>query len=200
MALAMFTVGFAGNWALKRPRRGNEPDGVGGIHARLLARTHGHSTLHPYGQRRLRVGHEAVSSTRRPTPSSGGCAEGWPSATIIGCGGFAAAVGLLGGGRPDDGARVALGKMERYRYDPRLSTGVVAAGGTLGILIPPSTGFCDLRHPDRASIGRLFLAGVLPGLLLVAPFRHRGKPPLSVETPTSARGGRRRTPMRSCVR
>lgn len=56
--------------------------------------------------------------------------------------------------------------MERFKYDNRLSTGVVAAGGTLGILIPPSTGFVIYALLTQQSIGRLFLAGVLPGLLL----------------------------------
>jgi tripartite ATP-independent transporter DctM subunit len=60
--------------------------------------------------------------------------------------------------------------MDRYKYDPRLSTGVVAAGGTLGILIPPSTGFVIYAILTEQSIGRLFLAGVLPGILLLAIF------------------------------
>ncbi len=56
--------------------------------------------------------------------------------------------------------------MDRFGYDARLSTGVVAAGGTLGILIPPSTGFVIYAILAQQSIGRLFLAGVLPGILL----------------------------------
>jgi tripartite ATP-independent transporter DctM subunit len=60
--------------------------------------------------------------------------------------------------------------MDRYNYDPRLSTGVVAAGGTLGILIPPSTGFVIYAILTEQSIGRLFLAGVFPGLLLLSLF------------------------------
>jgi len=60
--------------------------------------------------------------------------------------------------------------MEPFGYDNRLSTGSVAAGGTLGILIPPSTGFVIYAILTQESIGRLFLAGVLPGLLLLAMF------------------------------
>jgi tripartite ATP-independent transporter DctM subunit len=60
--------------------------------------------------------------------------------------------------------------MERFGYDHRLSTGAVAAGGTLGILIPPSTGFVIYAILTQESIGRLFLAGVLPGLLLLLMF------------------------------
>ena len=51
--------------------------------------------------------------------------------------------------------------MERFRYDQRLSTGVVAAGGTLGILIPPSTGFVIYAILTEQSIG-LSLARHLP--------------------------------------
>jgi tripartite ATP-independent transporter DctM subunit len=60
--------------------------------------------------------------------------------------------------------------MERYNYDPRLSTGTVAAGGTLGILIPPSTAFVVYAILTEQSIGQLLLAGVLPGLLLTLLF------------------------------
>jgi tripartite ATP-independent transporter DctM subunit len=60
--------------------------------------------------------------------------------------------------------------MERFGYSPRLSTGAVAAGGTLGILIPPSTGFVLYAILTQESIGRLFLAGVVPGLLLMVLF------------------------------
>ena len=94
---------------------------------------------------------------------------GLASATVIGCGGFAALSGSSVASALTMG-KVALGEMERYKYDPRLSTGVVAAGGTLGILIPPSTGFVIYAILTEQSIGRLFLAGVFPGLLLVSLF------------------------------
>jgi len=60
--------------------------------------------------------------------------------------------------------------MERYKYHPRLATGCVAAGGTLGILIPPSTGFIIYALLTEESIGQLFLAGVLPGIMLTGLF------------------------------
>jgi len=66
--------------------------------------------------------------------------------------------------------RVALPEMQRYKYDDGLATGAIAAGGTLGILIPPSAGFVIYGILTEESIGRLFLAGVLPGLLLTALF------------------------------
>ncbi len=94
---------------------------------------------------------------------------GLASATVIGCGGFAALSGSSVASALTMG-KVALGEMDRYDYDTRLSTGVVAAGGTLGILIPPSTGFVIYAILTEQSIGRLFLAGVFPGLLLLALF------------------------------
>ncbi|MBL4808354.1 MAG: TRAP transporter large permease subunit, partial [Rhodobacteraceae bacterium] len=65
---------------------------------------------------------------------------GLASATIIGCGGFAALSGSSVASALTMG-KVSIKEMDRFKYDPRLSTGVVAAGGTPGILIPPSTGF-----------------------------------------------------------
>ena len=94
---------------------------------------------------------------------------GLASATVIGCGGFAALSGSSVASALTMG-KVALAEMERFNYNTRLSTGVVAAGGTLGILIPPSTGFVIYAILTEQSIGRLFLAGILPGLLLLTLF------------------------------
>ncbi|MDH5797520.1 MAG: TRAP transporter large permease, partial [Paracoccaceae bacterium] len=94
---------------------------------------------------------------------------GLASATVIGCGGFAALSGSSVASALTMG-KVALGEMDRFNYDTRLSTGVVAAGGTLGILIPPSTGFVIYAILTEQSIGRLFLAGVFPGMLLLILF------------------------------
>lgn len=90
-------------------------------------------------------------------------------ATLIGCGGFAALSGSSVASALTMG-KVSLAEMDRFRYDPKLSTGVVAAGGTLGILIPPSTGFVIYAVLSEQSIGRLFLAGVIPGILLLLMF------------------------------
>jgi len=90
-------------------------------------------------------------------------------ATILGCTGFAALSGSSVASALTIG-RVALPQMRRFKYDDRFAAGAVAAGGTLGILIPPSTGFVIYAILTEESIGRLFLAGVLPGLLLSACF------------------------------
>ncbi len=94
---------------------------------------------------------------------------GLASATIAACAGFAALSGSSVASAITMG-RVALPEMRRYNYDNRLATGCIAAGGTLGILIPPSTGFVIYAILTEESIGRLFLAGVIPGLLLTALF------------------------------
>ena len=67
-------------------------------------------------------------------------------------------------------ATVALPQMKKFNYDPALATGVVAAGGTLGILIPPSTIFIIYGIMTEQSVGKLFVAGVLPGILLAVLF------------------------------
>jgi tripartite ATP-independent transporter DctM subunit len=94
---------------------------------------------------------------------------GLASATIVACAGFAAVSGSSVASAVTMG-RVCLPEMARYKYDPRLATGTVAAGGTLGILIPPSTAFIIYAILTEESIGRLLLAGFFPGILLAALF------------------------------
>ena len=74
---------------------------------------------------------------------------GLASATVVGCGGFAALSGSSVASALTMG-KVSLSEMERFKYDQRLSTGVVAAGGTLGILIPPLNRLRHLRNSNRA--------------------------------------------------
>ena len=67
-------------------------------------------------------------------------------------------------------ATVALPEMKRYGYDMGLATGTVAAAGSLGILIPPSVIFIVYGILTEQSIGKLFAAGILPGILLCLLF------------------------------
>jgi len=94
---------------------------------------------------------------------------GLASATVVGCAGFSALSGSSLAAAVTMG-RVALPQMQRYKYDNGLATGAIAAGGTLGILIPPSAGFVIYAILTEESIGRLFMAGVIPGLLLTSLF------------------------------
>lgn len=66
--------------------------------------------------------------------------------------------------------RVALPELQRRKYSPRLSAGSLAAGGTLGILIPPSIAMIVYGTFTETSVAKLFMAGVMPGLLLTAMF------------------------------
>jgi tripartite ATP-independent transporter DctM subunit len=66
--------------------------------------------------------------------------------------------------------RMGIPEMRRRGYDADLATGAIAAGGTLGILIPPSITMILYGIASETSIGRLFLAGVLPGLMLAGLF------------------------------
>jgi C4-dicarboxylate transporter DctM subunit len=90
-------------------------------------------------------------------------------ANIFGCGLFAA----MCGSSPATAAaigRVGIPEMIRRNVPPRLATGAIAAGGTLGILIPPSLTFIIYGIVTHTSIARLFLAGVIPGVMLVILF------------------------------
>src|SRR5512133_1561155 len=67
-------------------------------------------------------------------------------------------------------ASVAVPEMDRYGYDKKLSTGIVASVGTLGVLMPPSVSLIIFGIISDQSIGRLFLAGVFPGLIIASLF------------------------------
>jgi tripartite ATP-independent transporter DctM subunit len=94
---------------------------------------------------------------------------GLASATIAACAAFAALSGSSLACAVTMG-RVALPAMKRYRYDDGLATGTVAAGGTLGFLIPPSGGMIIYAILTDQSIGKLFMAGVIPGIVLTGLF------------------------------
>lgn len=115
--------------------------------------------------------HSGISSRLYATANSflGHLRGGLAIATIGGCAFFAA---ICGSTTASVGAmgQVAMPAMKSYRYDPALAAGAVAAGGTLGILIPPSTGFIIYGILTSESVGKLFIAGILPGILLALLF------------------------------
>jgi C4-dicarboxylate transporter DctM subunit len=90
-------------------------------------------------------------------------------ATIMACAGFAACTGSSVASVSVIGS-MALPEMRRYNYDDQLATGSVASGSTLGILIPPSIPMVIYGIMAEESIGRLFIAGILPGILLAGIF------------------------------
>ena len=94
---------------------------------------------------------------------------GLAMAAVGGCAGFSAISGSSSATAATMGL-VALPEMRKYKYDLSLATGSIAAGGTLGILIPPSVVLIIYGIQTEQSIGRLFVAGILPGVLLASLF------------------------------
>lgn len=87
-------------------------------------------------------------------------------ASLAGCGGFAAVSGSSTAGAATMAA-FCYPEMKKFNYDESLASGAIAAGGTLGIMIPPSLGFIIYGIIMEQSIGKLFLAGLLPGILQI---------------------------------
>ena len=90
-------------------------------------------------------------------------------ATVVSCGAFAA----ISGSSVATAATfstVAYPEMRRYGYPQSFSTGVIAAGGTLGAMLPPSTVLAVYGLITQQDIGKLFQAGILPGLLAMAMY------------------------------
>jgi C4-dicarboxylate transporter DctM subunit len=90
-------------------------------------------------------------------------------ATIAACGGFAAICGSSVATAATF-SKVAYPEMRRFNYPQSFSTGVIAAGGTLGIMIPPSTVLAVYGLITEQDVGKLFVAGVLPGVLAVSMY------------------------------
>ena len=97
----------------------------------------------------------------------------WPGgmaiATIGACAGFSTICGSTNATAATMAA-VTLPEMKKYGYKDSIATGVVAAGGSLGILIPPSVVFIIYGIMTEQSIGKLFMAGIVPGIILTLLF------------------------------
>lgn len=85
-------------------------------------------------------------------------------ATVVACGGFSSVCGSSLA-TASTMAKIAMPSMRRFSYPDHLSTASIAAGGTLGILIPPSVILVFYGIMTQQDIGKLFLAGILPGIL-----------------------------------
>ncbi len=90
-------------------------------------------------------------------------------ATIVSCGGFAAISGSSVATAATFSA-VAYPEMRRYGYPQSFATGVIAAGGTLGAMLPPSTVLAVYALITQQDVGKLFQAGILPGLLAMTMY------------------------------
>jgi C4-dicarboxylate transporter DctM subunit len=109
------------------------------------------------------IGTEAYDTARAWIGQAKG---GLAMATVGACGLFAACSGSSLAGAVTMG-KIAYPEMKRFNYGSSLAVGCVAAGGTLGILIPPSMGFIIIGILTELSIGKLFIAGIIPGILEV---------------------------------
>lgn len=89
--------------------------------------------------------------------------------TVVACAGFSAVCGSSLATAATM-TKVAMPPMRRYKYQDSLASGTIAAGGTLGIMIPPSVPLVIYGIIAEQDIGKLFIAGVLPGILLVILF------------------------------
>jgi C4-dicarboxylate transporter DctM subunit len=90
-------------------------------------------------------------------------------AAIAACTGFGAVCGSTAATCATIG-KIALPEMKRYSYSDTLATGTLAVGGSLGIMIPPSTSFAVYGILTEQSIGKLFISGVIPGLIIAVLF------------------------------
>src|SRR3989441_3027610 len=90
-------------------------------------------------------------------------------ATVVACGGFAAISGSSVATAATFSA-VAYPEMRRYGYPQSFATGVIAAGGTLGAMLPPSTVLAVYGLITEQDIGKLFMAGVIPGLIAASMY------------------------------
>lgn len=89
---------------------------------------------------------------------------GLAMATVVACAGFSAISGSSTATAATMG-KVALPEMKKFHYADEMATGCTASGGTMGILIPPSLGFILYGILTEVSIGKLFMAGIIPGVL-----------------------------------
>lgn len=89
---------------------------------------------------------------------------GLAMSTVVACAGFAAVCGSSFATAATM-SKVALPPMRRFGYSDRLAAGAIASGATLGIMIPPSVPLLIYGFMTRTDVGKLFIAGVLPGLL-----------------------------------
>ena len=114
---------------------------------------------------RSRIGPRLYHMMHQGVPMTGSAAYG----SIGACAGFGAICGSSMIGALTIGS-VALPEMLRLGYSKRIASGVIAAGGTLSVLIPPSLILLFFGIVTDVSIGQLFIAGVVPGVILTAFF------------------------------
>ena len=90
-------------------------------------------------------------------------------ASVLACALFAAITGISAPAVVTMG-KVAVPEMRKYKYDDKLATGSIACAGTMSILIPPSMAFIIFGILTSVPVGKLFIGGILPGIILSIMF------------------------------
>ena len=165
IAFAMGLVGFAGLWLLSDLKPALSL--IGQI-TYSTARSYDFSVLPLFILMGNFVNRAGLSSNLYDASNAflGHRRGGLAMATIFACGGFAAVCGSSLATAATF-SKIAYPSMRRYGYSESLASGAIAAGGTLGILIPPSVIMVIYGLLTQTSIGQLFAAGVLPGLVAI---------------------------------
>ena len=168
IAFAMATTGIAGLWILEGPSATM-------AHVALVPWEHGRNFVLVTIPLFVLMG-QLVFHTGLATDLYDGVRKwmgripgGMAITSVLACGGFGAVTGSSIATVATMGS-IIMPEMRRYKYDDRLATGALAASGTLGILIPPSVMFIFYGVMTETSIGALFIAGIVPGVLTAAMF------------------------------
>ena len=159
----MALIGFIGFSYLVNP---NASLAILGTSPFRTASTHALSTIPLFVLMGLLCFHAELSKDVYTTVRNwmGRLPGGLAMSTVGGCAGFAAVSGSSMATAVTMGT-LALPEMRRYKYDDGLACGCVAAGGSIGILIPPSIAFIIYAGLTEESIGKLFIAGIIPGIM-----------------------------------
>jgi len=168
IAFAMAAVGLGGIWILEGPSAAM-------AHVTLVSWSEGQSfvlvTIPLFVLMGQLVFYTGLASDLYSTVHKwiGRVPGGIAITSVLACGGFGAVTGSSIATVATMGS-VVMPEMRRYNYDVSLATGSLAASGTLGILIPPSLIFIFYGVMTESSIGALFMAGVVPGILVAVMF------------------------------
>ena len=166
LGLAMVAVGFGG-FALER----SWPAALATVGQQVqdVATNYGFSVLPLFLLMGTFIHRAALSEDLYDASNAwlGHLRGGLAMATITACGGLAAVSGSSLATAATMG-KIAIPSMRRYAYADSLAGGAVAVGGTLGILIPPSVPMVIYGILTQQDIGKLFVAGVLPGILMIS--------------------------------
>ena len=168
LGFALMFVGYVG-YAMVHPRGFDVAGTVAGQQIIDLAMNHQFSVLPLFILMGVLVTRSGIADDMYEVANQwlGHLRGGLAASTVAACGGMAA----ISGSSVATAAtmtRVAIPAMRRYKYNDAFSAGTVAAGGTIGILIPPSTALIVYGLLAEVNIGHLFMAGLIPGVISIA--------------------------------